>query len=185
MENIEYFHDDCQTAGDVMARAQRVRENRRSAFSKPPQVIYIRESAPEPVVKLVKPSLVEMLHAIADHYKIDQVMLMENIAELMPREDRRTVYSVQSIQRAAANASGVPLYEMLSARRTDDVCKPRQMAMALCKRLTLKSLPEIGRKFCRDHTTVLHAVRKYEPLIDHVGLLMAPTRHRANGPRRC
>ncbi len=55
--------------------------------------------------------------------------------------------------------------DILSSRRTATVVKPRQVAMYLSKALTLRSLPEIGRRFGgRDHTTVLHAVRKIEGL---------------------
>jgi chromosomal replication initiator protein len=54
----------------------------------------------------------------------------------------------------------------LSSRRTANVVRPRQIAMYLAKTLTLRSLPEIGRRFGgRDHTTVLHAVRKIETLV--------------------
>ncbi len=52
---------------------------------------------------------------------------------------------------------------MLSSRRLQNIARPRQVAMYLSKILTTKSLPEIGRKFSgRDHTTVLHAVRKVQ-----------------------
>ena len=55
---------------------------------------------------------------------------------------------------------------MHSARRARNVARPRQVAMYLAKMLTARSLPEIGRKFGgRDHTTVMHAVRKVEELI--------------------
>jgi chromosomal replication initiator protein len=60
--------------------------------------------------------------------------------------------------------------DILSERRTAAVVRPRQIAMYLSKVLTLRSLPEIGRRFGgRDHTTVLHAVRKIEKQItdDH------------------
>jgi chromosomal replication initiator protein len=54
---------------------------------------------------------------------------------------------------------------MHSARRARAVARPRQIAMYLSKQLTARSLPEIGRKFGgRDHTTVMHAVRKVEEL---------------------
>ena len=55
--------------------------------------------------------------------------------------------------------------DILSSRRTANVVRPRQIAMYLSKMMTLRSLPEIGRRFGgRDHTTVLHAVRKIEAL---------------------
>jgi chromosomal replication initiator protein len=60
----------------------------------------------------------------------------------------------------------------LSSRRTANVVRPRQVAMYLAKPLTLRSLPEIGRRFGgRDHTTVLHAVRKIEGLVGDDAML--------------
>jgi chromosomal replication initiator protein len=56
--------------------------------------------------------------------------------------------------------------EMLSPRRSRALARPRQIAMYLAKRYTTNSLPDIGRKFSnRDHTTVIHAVKKIEELI--------------------
>ena len=61
---------------------------------------------------------------------------------------------------------GVTHDELVSPRRSQAVAYPRQVAMYLAKTLTLRSLPEIGRRFGgRDHTTVLHAVRKIEALV--------------------
>jgi len=58
------------------------------------------------------------------------------------------------------------MQDMHSARRARQVARPRQVAMYLCKKLTSRSLPEIGRKFGgRDHTTVMHAVRKIDELM--------------------
>ena len=60
---------------------------------------------------------------------------------------------------------GAGLSDLISARRARAVARPRQVAMFLAKSLTSKSLPEIGRGFGgRDHTTVIHAVRKVEQL---------------------
>ena len=57
---------------------------------------------------------------------------------------------------------------MLSQRRSRPLARPRQMAMYLAKKLTTRSLPEIGRKFSnRDHTTVIHAVKTIEKLIEN------------------
>ncbi|TVQ59068.1 MAG: chromosomal replication initiator protein DnaA, partial [Rhodobacteraceae bacterium] len=59
------------------------------------------------------------------------------------------------------------LSDMTSARRARAVARPRQVAMYLSKTLTTKSLPDIGRRFGgRDHTTVMHAVRKIEQLVE-------------------
>lgn len=73
---------------------------------------------------------------------------------------------VDDILRIVAKHYNVTRADILSQRRTANVVKPRQVAMYLAKTLTLRSLPEIGRRFGgRDHTTVLHAVRKIEGLV--------------------
>jgi chromosomal replication initiator protein len=72
---------------------------------------------------------------------------------------------IEDIQRVVARHYNVSKTELLSNRRTRTIVKPRQVAMFLAKIMTLRSLPEIGRRFGgRDHTTVLHAVRKIEGL---------------------
>ena len=72
---------------------------------------------------------------------------------------------IEDIQRVVAQHFNVPRNEMLSNRRTRTVVRPRQIAMYLSKIMTPRSLPEIGRRFGgRDHTTVLHAVRKVEQM---------------------
>ncbi|MBO6540992.1 MAG: chromosomal replication initiator protein DnaA [Rhizobiaceae bacterium] len=72
---------------------------------------------------------------------------------------------IEDIQRVVARHYNVSKTELLSNRRTRTIVKPRQVAMYLSKVMTPRSLPEIGRRFGgRDHTTVLHAVRKIEGL---------------------
>jgi chromosomal replication initiator protein len=72
---------------------------------------------------------------------------------------------IAEVQAAVAMRYKIPRLEMKSARRSRSVARPRQVAMYLCRTLTLKSLPEIGRRFgWRDHTTVLHACRQIERL---------------------
>jgi chromosomal replication initiator protein len=79
------------------------------------------------------------------------------------REPKRV--KIEDIQKLVASHYSVTRADILSSRRTAVVVKPRQVAMYLSKALTLRSLPEIGRRFGgRDHTTVLHAVRKIEGL---------------------
>lgn len=73
---------------------------------------------------------------------------------------------IEDIQRVVAKHYNVSRQELVSNRRTRVIVKPRQIAMYLAKALTPRSFPEIGRRFGgRDHTTVLHAVRKIEELI--------------------
>jgi chromosomal replication initiator protein len=73
--------------------------------------------------------------------------------------------TVDDIQKAVSEYYGMKQADLLSDRRNRAVARPRQVAMWLCKQLTTRSLPDIGRRFGgRDHTTVLHAVRKIEEL---------------------
>jgi len=73
--------------------------------------------------------------------------------------------TVDEIQKAAAEHFGLKQADLISERRTRSVARPRQAAMWLAKQLTTRSLPDIGRRFGgRDHTTVLHAVRRIEAL---------------------
>ena len=82
---------------------------------------------------------------------------------IRPAEPKRV--RIEDIQRIVARQYNVSRADLLSSRRTANVVRPRQVAMYLAKVLTLRSLPEIGRRFGgRDHTTVLHAVRKIESL---------------------
>jgi chromosomal replication initiator protein len=82
---------------------------------------------------------------------------------IRPAEPKRV--RIEDIQRVVARQYNVSRADLLSSRRTANVVRPRQVAMYLAKVLTLRSLPEIGRRFGgRDHTTVLHAVRKIEAL---------------------
>jgi chromosomal replication initiator protein len=87
------------------------------------------------------------------------------------REPKRV--KIEDIQKLVASHYNVSRADILSSRRTANVVRPRQIAMYLAKTLTLRSLPEIGRRFGgRDHTTVLHAVRKIEDLAGRDGMLL-------------
>jgi len=83
--------------------------------------------------------------------------------DLLRANDRRV--TIEEIQKQVADHFNIRIADMHSPRRARAVARPRQVAMYLAKQLTTRSLPEIGRKFGgRDHTTVMHAVRKIEEL---------------------
>jgi chromosomal replication initiator protein len=88
----------------------------------------------------------------------------EVLRDLLRANDKRV--TVDEIQKKVAEYYHVRVSDMHSPRRARTVARPRQVAMYLAKQLTPQSLPEIGRKFGgRDHTTVIHAVKKIEELI--------------------
>jgi chromosomal replication initiator protein len=87
----------------------------------------------------------------------------EVLHDILRASDRRV--TIDEIQKKVAEHYNVRISDMASARRARAVARPRQVAMYLAKALTARSLPEIGRKFGgRDHTTVMHAVKKVEEL---------------------
>ena len=91
------------------------------------------------------------------------------LRHLIKSGDQKRV-RIEDIQRVVARQFNVARNDLLSNRRTQQIVRPRQIAMYLSKVMTPRSLPEIGRRFGgRDHTTVLHAVRKIEDLMsqDH------------------
>lgn len=89
----------------------------------------------------------------------------ELLAHLVGAGEAKRV-RIEDIQRIVARHYNVSRQELVSNRRTRVIVKPRQIAMYLAKTLTPRSFPEIGRRFGgRDHTTVLHAVRKIEDLV--------------------
>jgi chromosomal replication initiator protein len=86
------------------------------------------------------------------------------LKDLIRATDSRRV-KIEDIQRVVAKHYNVSKQDLLSSRRTRSIVWPRQIAMFLSKTMTPRSLPEIGRRFGgRDHTTVLHAVRKVEEM---------------------
>ncbi|MDF1750211.1 MAG: chromosomal replication initiator protein DnaA [Alphaproteobacteria bacterium] len=87
----------------------------------------------------------------------------EVLHDLLRANDRKA--TIEEIQKRVAEHFNIKISEMHSARRSRAVARPRQVAMYLAKQLTARSLPEIGRKFGgRDHTTVMHAVKKVDEL---------------------
>ena len=87
----------------------------------------------------------------------------ELLQDLLRANDRRV--TIEEIQKRVAEHFNIRVADMHAARRARAVARPRQVAMYLAKQLTSRSLPEIGRRFGgRDHTTVMHAVKKVEQL---------------------
>lgn len=87
----------------------------------------------------------------------------EALRDLLAIQDRQV--SIENIQRTVADYYKIKVSEMYSKKRTRNIARPRQVAMALAKELTQLSLPDIGEAFGgRDHTTVLHACRKIASL---------------------
>ena len=91
----------------------------------------------------------------------DAKMILKDLLSNM-----KAIISIEDIQKLVVSYYNLPMADFLSSRRSRHIARPRQVAMYLAKKLTTKSLPEIGRKFTgRDHTTVIHAIKKIEELM--------------------
>ena len=90
-------------------------------------------------------------------------LVQDSLADVLRASDRKI--SIEEIQRKVAEHYNIRLSDMIGPKRVRAFARPRQVAMYLCKQLTSRSLPEIGRRFGgRDHTTVMHGVRRIEEL---------------------
>ncbi len=107
-----------------------------------------------------------IVRLFAHHHMMRQPITVETarsaIHQLIePSENKRVM--IDDIQRVVTQYFNITRTDLISSRRTRSIVRPRQIAMYLSKTMTARSLPEIGRRFGdRDHTTVLHAVRKIE-----------------------
>ncbi len=96
-------------------------------------------------------------------HEITLELTKDCLADLLRESDRKV--TVDEIQRKVSEYFSVRMSDLLGPRRLRAIARPRQIAMYLAKNLTSRSLPEIGRQFGnRDHTTVMHGVRRIEEL---------------------
>ncbi|MFP4326928.1 MAG: chromosomal replication initiator protein DnaA [Paracoccaceae bacterium] len=94
---------------------------------------------------------------------IDMELTQDCLADVLRASERKI--TIEEIQRKVSEHYNIRLSDMIGPKRLRNFARPRQVAMYLCKQLTSRSLPEIGRRFGgRDHTTVMHGVRRIEEL---------------------
>jgi chromosomal replication initiator protein len=106
------------------------------------------------------------LFALSDLVQKDITMELAQdcLADILKHTDKKV--TMDEIIKKTCEYYNIRMSDLMSANRSRAIARPRQVAMFLCKKLTTRSLPEIGRKFGgRDHTTILYGVRKIEELI--------------------
>ena len=106
--------------------------------------------------------LIGVLNRVIAFSRLHKKMLNINDCKNILKDvfNQAKIVTVDKIQNTVSNFFNISLNDMLSQRRSRPLARPRQIAMFLAKRLTTRSLPEIGRRFAnRDHTTVIHAVK--------------------------
>ena len=89
---------------------------------------------------------------------IDIDFVRDTLKDILALQER--LVTIENIQKVVAEYYRIKVSDLKSKSRARSVTRPRQVAMALAKELTNRSLPEIGRAFDRDHTTVLNACRE-------------------------
>ncbi|WP_338549702.1 chromosomal replication initiator protein DnaA [Roseovarius phycicola] len=96
-------------------------------------------------------------------HEITLELAQDCLADILRASERKV--SIEEIQRQVSEHYNIRLSDMIGPKRVRSFARPRQVAMYLCKQMTSRSLPEIGRRFGgRDHTTVMHGVRRIEEL---------------------
>lgn len=173
----------CETFFDVMKRRDNALAWRRKMYARHPEPV-VECPKPEPTLSQPKAEQIVPLTIGGEPVKSNWEMVYEFARQVQRlnehTEERRPVNRI--IYETALHFR-VTKNEILSQRREASIVRPRQVAMYIAKTLTVKSLPEIGRCFGRDHTTVLHAVRRIAALIEtdkqvaaDVAVLMAKLR---------
>jgi chromosomal replication initiator protein len=135
----------------------------------------LQQTIPQPVMEFLAHKITSnvrelegALNRIAAHADlvkrhIDLEMAQDVLQDLLRANDRHV--TIEEIQKKVCEHYNIRMADMHSPRRSRAVARPRQVAMYLAKLLTTRSLPDIGRKFGgRDHTTVMHAVKRIEEL---------------------
>ena len=96
-------------------------------------------------------------------HEITLELAQDCLADILRASERKI--SIEEIQRRVAEHYNIRISDMVGPKRVRNFARPRQVAMYLCKQMTSRSLPEIGRRFGgRDHTTVMHGVRRIDDL---------------------
>lgn len=144
--------------GILQAKAER------AAVEIPPKVLEFLAHKITANVRELEGALIRIVaHAELIGRPVTLETTQEVLQDLLRSHDRKV--TIDEIQKRVAEHFNVRVNDMHSARRARAVARPRQVAMYLAKQLTSRSLPEIGRKFGgRDHTTVMHAVKKVDEL---------------------
>jgi hypothetical protein len=163
---IQALADHCQSAEDVLRAAEAAVRRRKASYTLPPPE---KKHSEIKIFRTKRTVSFEVLvrAAYPARYPDMPVFPDADISVYRP--------SILEIQKAVCRAFGVTVGDILSSRRGAPVVLPRQIAMALARRLTLRSFPEIGRQFGgKDHTTIIHSVCKMEPVMDRVEAEVEP-----------
>jgi hypothetical protein len=164
-------HDDPYLRMTPRQRVEEMKRRRRDFYGERRRTIDLAPQAIVAPIDTVGPQISRWIKAKEETFSEPWLQVMwffdlVSFVDAPPRPPKPKYPRIELIQSVVARHYNVSRHDILAPRRTAVVVRPRQVAMYLAKAMTLRSLPEIGRRFGgRDHTTVLHAVRKIERLI--------------------
>ena len=157
---ISMLQASIRKTGPLGAKINRIRAERIAAG-------LLKDDEPKPVVVLISQNgrrLVEECATTEPQKPVKRRPICD-ATEQKKIEDGEVYPTINLIRSIVCDHYQLELSELLARQRVPRICRPRQIAMYLCQKLTLNSLPKIGWKFGgRDHTTVLHACRAIEKL---------------------
>lgn len=143
------------------ARAEASATSVRAVLAAPIIIRPTSRAAPPSIPKRRVAKMREQAAAITETYCAAHQLLDEAVADL-PESTVRPP-AIEDIKRLVCRTYKVSKYDLVSARRSMDIVRPRMIAVWLCKKLTMRSYPYIGLRFGgRDHTTALHSVRRIQ-----------------------
>ena len=184
-----HFSDPCTTAKDVMNAARQVQLFRNKSNG-------LRQDPPKYPTKLpskpleIPQSPPKYLEIPINYPKANEIEddhpLMQLVFEATLDYPKRLFPTIKEIHKAVAHRWRISINDLISHRRVSEVVLPRQVLYVLCHLLTTKSYPEIGRR-CgdRDHTTILHGVRKFNWLVDKLNQEMTNQHTLVDWVERC
>jgi len=158
----QHIEDHCKTAQDVREAAQRVARFRGNLAPKPVKI----ERRPAIYDLIDKASLIPRQPDPKPVNIVDKTVTVLQLKSNTP--------TIKEIQLTVARVFGVPLMDILSPRRNKRLVLVRHVGIVLCRLLTCRSYPEIGRRTGgRDHSSILHCVQKYQWLTDKLNAEMS------------
>ena len=179
------YVDRCETADEVREAARDV-YRKREAFeaemrrrhqerqNQPLKLVIVPDPPPKPnplnpIIRLRGQTLVDLVAAKEDEIR--------SILEFMSaNRQQQAMPTTSEIQRAVCRFYKIERNDLIGKTRTQVCVRPRMISYALCRRLTLRSLPQIGMMHGdRDHTTILNGIRKMQPFIDIVAQTLTET----------
>lgn len=191
MSYLEHRKDSCQTPQDAIEASDRVIAWRRKMFE--PQV------KPKPVddgtkvaeslnfeETICEREFIDAFQAldprtiqfVAHNLQRIEKIILSSFVELKTTVENATeVVNIRKVLAAVARAFQCRVEDLISSRRNREIVIPRQICYAFCRRFTLRSYPEIGRRMGdRDHSAIIHGARKMEPLMAAIEATIGPNK---------